>query len=160
MSAQTKKIYLLDTNVLINLYIWLPIHLNNVFWSKLGECLKNGEWVLLDAVVNEIIYQPELKKWCAEQKRLGLIKAITEDHKNRGVEINNQYPMIDISTSKSTVDTYLIAYAEANKLVIFSRESPRKKSTDLFKIPDVCTLLKVERIKEPKVFLETLCFKN
>ena len=160
MSTPNKKIYLLDTNVLIDFALWVPIPLNSVFWSKLAESLKNGDWVLLDVVVDEIMYMPDLKKWCAEQKRLGLVKVVTDDNKNRAIEINNQYTMIDSATLKSTGDTYLIAYAEANRLTIFSRESPRKNQQALFKIPDVCSAMKIDRISKPQVFLQALGFKN
>lgn len=160
MSIPSKKIYLIDTNVLIDFAIWIPIALNNVFWSKLEESLRNGEWILLDVVVDEIMYMPELKKWCQKQKGAGLVKNISDDNRNRAIEINNTYPMIDKVTSKSTVDTYLIAYAEANNLTIFSRESPRKSNTDPYKIPDTCASLKIDRIAKPQPFLTSIGFKN
>ena len=87
-----------------------------------------------------------------------MVKKICDDDKYRAIEINNQYKMIDEITHKSTVDTYLIAYAEINNLGIFSRESPRTKFTDLYKIPDVCDELKIERIKQPIVFLKKIGF--
>ena len=89
-----RKIYVLDTNVLIGFSLWLPISLNNVFWTKTAESLKNGDWVLLDAVIKEIKYSDPLAKWCKEQHQKGLVQTITEYHKARGVAINNQYKMI------------------------------------------------------------------
>ena len=68
--------------------------------------------------------------------------------------------MIDETTGKSTGDTYLIAYAEANKLTIFSREAPRKDNRDLYKIPDVCKELSVSQIYKPKEFIEAIGYKN
>ena len=159
-TSSDKKIYLLDTNVLINFSLWLPIACHDTFWAKLAESLARGEWVLLDLVIKEIRYSPDLQKWCKEQERSSLVKAVGDDHKSRGVEINSQYKMIDEATQKSTVDTYIIAYAEANKLVVFSRESAMKPNGPLYKIPDVCSALGVERIAKPEVFLKAINFKN
>lgn len=159
-ASPQKKIYVLDTNILIGFYQWIPIDLNKNFWTKFEESLKKGEWVLLDVVVDEIKFENDLKKWCVEQKKNSLVKNIDENCRNRGVEINNAYKMIDEATQNSTADTYLIAYAEANNLVIFSREGRRTKDTDLYKIPDVCDILKIEVIRNPIVFLRTIGFKN
>lgn len=156
----TKTRYLLDTNVLIGFSLWKPITLNldKNFWSKFENALEKGEWVLLDVVAKEARYDKDLNRWCLKQGKRGLIKEISEDNKNRAVEINNNYKMIDEATHKSTGDTYLIAYAETNNLGIFSRESPRKFSTELFKIPDVCELLNIKRIRSPKFFLKEIGF--
>ena len=86
------------------------------------------------------------------------IEKIKTDDRNRAAEINNSYKMIDEITFKSTVDTYLIAYAEANNLGIFTRENHRKNMAELYKIPDVCDLLKIKRIKKPKIFLQEIGF--
>ncbi len=67
--------------------------------------------------------------------------------------------MIDDVTQKSTVDTYIIAHAEANNLGIFSRESQRRIPTELYKIPDVCKELNIDRISRPMVFLKTIGFE-
>ena len=155
-----KKVYLPDTNILIGFSFWLPVPLHKVFWAQLAESLERGEWIFLDVVRKEIKYNPELEKWCKEQEKKGFVTAISDDHRARGVEINNQYKMIDETTQKSTVDTYIIAYAEASKSVLFSRESPRKSDKDLYKIPDVCSLLGVERIAKPEVFLKAISFQN
>ena len=145
---------------MIGFSLWLPITLHGVFWAKFAESLAKGEWILLDVVVKEIKYNPDLQKWCKEQEKKGLVKAIDDTHRDRGVEINNSNKMIDAATGKSTVDTYIIAYAEANKLVLFSRESPMKPGDALYKIPDVCSILKVDRIAKPQIFLEAIGFKN
>lgn len=160
MSAPAKKIYLLDTNILISLALWMPLSFNNVFWTKLAESLKNGEWILLDVVVNEIVYMPELKKWCNDQKSLGLMRSISIADKNRAAAINNQYQIIDPVTANSTGDTYLIAYAEVNNLVIFSKEKPRINNQALYKIPDVCRILKITYNDSLKVFLRDIGYQN
>ena len=115
--------------------------------------------LLLDAVVREIKYNSELEKWCKEQGKAGLVKNITDVNKARAVEINNQYKMIDETTQKSTVDTYLIAYAEANSLVVFSREGPKGNGDVLYKIPDVCDKLKIKRIRKPEDFMVAIGYK-
>lgn len=161
ITTQQRKIYVLDANILFGFALWMPIDFNKNFWAKLEESLQNGTWILLDVVVGEVKYDNGgLKKWCEDQRKKGLVKSITDDHKNRGIEINNLYKMIDETSQKSTVDTYLIAYAEANKLVIFSREAFRTNSTDLYKIPDVCKSLNVPTIRMPKDFLDVIDFRN
>lgn len=156
-----KKTYLLDTNILMGFSLWLPIRFNNFFWSQIANALQRGDWVLLDVVAGEIKqHNQELVRWCKEQGQKGLITAIEDSVRERGVEINNQYKMIDESTQKSTVDTYLIAYAEANNLIVFSREGPRRRDTDLYKIPDVCRILKVENIALPEKFMKAIGFQN
>ena len=158
---QNIKRYILDTNALIGFSTWIPIDLNKNFWTKLEESLQNGAWVLLDVVVDEIRYDNDgLKKWCEIQKKKGLLKSIEDAHKNRAVEINNSYKMIDETTGKSTIDTYLIAYAEANQLVVLSRESLRANDSDLYRVPDVCKKLNLRVIKRPKEFLGAIGFKN
>jgi hypothetical protein len=156
----TKIKYLLDTNVLIGFSLWKPISLklNDVFWAEFSNALEKDKWVLLDVVANEVKFDKDLMKWCKEQAKKGLVKKIDDVNRNRAVVINNQYNMIDQSTYKSTVDTYLIAYAEANNLGIFSRESPRIKPTDLYKIPDVCQILNISRLSKPKAFLKEIGF--
>jgi hypothetical protein len=157
----SEKIYVLDTNILFELSLWLPIDLNKPFWTKFEEALQNGKWVLLDVIVDEVRGENDgLKKWCENQKRNGFTKPLEDLHRTRATEINNQYPMIDETTLRSTVDTYLIAYAEAHKLVVFSREGYRKKPEDLHKIPDVCKALNLEVTRKPREFFEMLGYKN
>lgn len=161
MNEDEQEIHVLDTNALIEFSRWLPIDLNKVFWTKLEESLHKGKWILLDIIVDEVKSQNDgLKEWCKHQKQKGFVRPITDDHRNRAVEINAKYKMIDESSGRSTGDTYLIAYAEANKLTIFSREKPRKDPADLYRIPDVCKELNVKRIWQPKIFLEAIGYKN
>lgn len=161
MNDDEQEIHVIDTSALIEFSIWLPIDLNKVFWNKIEESLHEGKWILLDIVVDEIRGQNDgLKDWCKQQKQKGFVRQITDDHRNRAVEINAKYKMIDETTGRSTGDTYLIAYAEANKLTIFSREKPRKDPADLYKIPDVCDQLKVKMIRHPRVFFEAIGYKN
>ncbi|HNZ85790.1 MAG TPA: hypothetical protein PKN90_05630, partial [Paludibacteraceae bacterium] len=47
----TEKIYILDTNILINFSIWCPMEFNEGFWLKLEKLLEEGKWILLDVVV-------------------------------------------------------------------------------------------------------------
>ena len=157
-----KNKYLLDTNILIGFSLWKPmsLQLNNFFWLQFSELLGRGDWILLDVVVNEVNngYDLELKKWCKQQKTNNYIQKISSDNRIRGIEINNIYPMIDQYSQKSTVDTYLLAYAEENNLGIFSREAYRRNSNDLYKIPDVCDILNIKRLRKPKAFLKYIGF--
>ena len=157
-----RKIFVLDTSVLIELAIWLPIDLNNNFWSNLSANLQGGNWVLIDEVMHEIKkkYNPELKVWCDSKNQAGLVRAVMDEDRARGVAINGLYTMIDTATQRSTVDTYLIAFAERNGLTVFTREGGREKTGDPYKIPDVCTRLKIDWIREPHVFFRAMGYKN
>lgn len=162
-SSPVKTKYLLDSNILIGFALWKPIslQLNDAFWFDFSDALSKDKWILLDVVVNEVsagYYDKELKKWCKEQVKNGFVKKISADNKTRSVEINNKYPMIDQYTHKSTVDTYLIAYAEENGLGIFSREAYRRNTSELYKIPDVCGALGIKRLSRPKAFLKEIGF--
>jgi hypothetical protein len=158
--APAKTIYLLDTNVLIGLSLWKPmsLKLNDIFWTEFTEALKQGAWILLDVVADEVKFDTELVAWCKEQKKNKLITELDDDSRDRAVEINKLYPMIDQTTFKSEVDTFIIAYAEANSFGIFSRESPRVGGAGLYKIPDVCDSLHIKRLSKPKAFLKEIGF--
>ena len=150
--------YVMDTNTLIGFSTWIPIGLNKNFWDKLEVALEDKKWILLDVVVKEIIYNKPLVDWCNKQKRKNLLTEICDNDRNKAVEINNQYPMIDQSTHKSTVDTYIIAYALNMKKAVFSRETYKTNSESLFKIPDVCKKLSVSHTKRPEDFLIAIGF--
>jgi hypothetical protein len=156
-SSNGQNKYVLDTNILIGFSIWTPICFHNEFWSKLENCLQEGKWILLDVVVKEVKYNKDLEAWCKKQTGKGLVKDITDDHRNRAAEINNKYPMIDEATQNSVTDPYIIAYAEANKLGIVTREV-HKEADSLYKIPDVCGKLNIEVIKKPEDFLRKINF--
>jgi hypothetical protein len=150
--------YVMDTNTLIGFSIWIPVKLNKTFWDKLASSLQEGKWVLLSAVVKEIKYNEPLEEWCKKQKRKNLASELGEDDKNKAIEINNEYPMIDQATYKSTVDTYIIAYAFNHQMGVFSREIRKTDKEKLYKIPDVCRKLNVKYIKKPEDFLESIGF--
>jgi predicted nucleic acid-binding protein len=159
VSAYAKTKYLLDTNILIKFCYWKPIELrlNDFFWSELSNKLKRGEWVLVDVVVNEITREGKLKDWCEEQVKNGFVVKVDDSVRKRAVEINNLYEMIDQYSGNSTVDTYIIAYAKANGLGVFSDEMKRI-GTGLYKIPDVCELLGIRHTRQPIVFLKNVGF--
>jgi len=152
--------YILDTNILMKFEKWIPIEVNSFFWEKMEETLLLGKWVLLDVVVNEIKWEKNLFNWCKKQKEKGLTTKISDEDRNRGVEINNLYNMIDQNTGKSTTDTYIIAHAEANGLGVFSDEMFKDKDKIFNKIPDVCNALKVKNIRKPILFFRNIGFKN
>ncbi|MDD4358443.1 MAG: DUF4411 family protein [Candidatus Pacebacteria bacterium] len=154
MIMPNNKIYVIDTNILINFSDWVPIRLNNIFWNDLEGLLAKDRWILLDVVVGEIkSSNKDLHNWCMKQKNNDRVKKIEDNDRNRAVEINNNFPMIDETTGRSTVDTYVIAYAEKHNLKIFSKESGRALDNQLFKIPDVCKELSIPYTRTPKVFL-------
>lgn len=160
MSESNPNIYVIDTNALVGFYTWRPFEYSKNFWSKLEAAIRGGEVVLLDVVVDEIIYDSPLKTWAQKQKKNGLVTTITDKVRERAVEINNQYKMVDEETGNSQNDTYIVAYASLNNLRIFSREAPRKTGSDLYKIPDVCEKLGVNYTRSPRYFLSCIGYRE
>lgn len=158
----TENVYILDTNILINFSLWCPVEFNREFWFKLESLLEAKKWVLLDVVYNEsaYAYDREFKLWLKKQKDKKMVIKIGDDVKNRAIEINSQYPMINNATGNSTGDTYIVAYAEINHLNIFTHEKKRDTANDLYKIPDVCDELHIKCIRYPRQFMKQMGFKN
>lgn len=152
--------YVMDTSMLIGFSRWIPISLNRSFWDKLEVSLQEGKWVLLDIVVNEVRSNKPLEDWCKRQKTNGRVTNISDDDKNGGIKINNDYPMIDQVTFKSETDTYIIAHALNNRIGVFSTEMQKLPNDKLYKIPDVCRQLSVRFTHIPKDFLISIDFKN
>ncbi len=159
-NAERDRVFVLDTNILIEMDRWMPFKLCPEFWKHLEQALHGGKWVLLDVVVKEVTYPQELVDWCKKQKDVGYVTKIGDDHKQRGADINSRHPMIDQASGKSESDTYIIAYAEMTGKVVFSREGGKKQNEALFKIPDVCKLLNVPSIREPLEFYEKIGFSS
>lgn len=153
-----QTIYVVDANILFGFSIWNPLEFKPAFWSKFEKALEDKKWVLLDVVVGEVIYEGELKKWCKQQKDKGLVTAIDDEIRNLAVEVNNKYQMINTETGNSSVDPFIIAYASKNGLGIFTREIYKTPGESLFKIPDVCALLKIPYIKNPTRFMKSIGF--
>lgn len=153
--------YVLDTNVLIRFAFWCPIKYNSSFWVELEKLLLKREVILLDVVFKEIQTSDKVfKRWLKKQKDGGLITKVDDSVRNKALEINNKYNIIDSETHKSTGDTYIIAYAVLNNLAVFTEESRKRPYHKLNKIPDVCNFLKVNYTRKPVVFMNDLGFKN
>jgi hypothetical protein len=153
--------YVVDTNVFIDLDLWYPFECSSGFWSQLKKALEQKKFILLDVVVDEIKYsRANFKKWLEEQKKNGFVTKISDEAREKAVEINNKYKMIDENSGNSQIDTYLIAYALLNNLKIFTREGPRKKLDELYKIPDTCKELGIECIRSPKLFFSHIGYKG
>jgi len=159
MNSEAKQpVYVVDTNVLIGFSTWNPLEFKSDFWSKFERALEDKRWVLLDVVVGEIIYDGELKKWCKRQKDKGLITVIDDEIKNLATEINNKYKMINTETGNSSVDPFVVAFASKNGFGICTREIYKTNGEPLFKIPDVCDILKIPCIKNPTRFMKSIGF--
>lgn len=158
--GEQNRIFVLDTNILIEMNRWVPLGLCPEFWHLLAQGLEDKKWVLLDIVVNEVGSPRPLVDWCKKQKDAGYVIEIEDKHRQRGVEINSLHKMIDETSGKSETDTYLIAFAEMTNTVILSREGPKKPSETLFKIPDVCGKLNVSCSREPAEFYRQIGFTS
>ena len=159
MNSEAKQpVYVVDTNVLIGFSTWNPLEFKSEFWSKFEKALEDKKWVLLDVIVDEIIYDSELKRWCKRQRDSGLVTVIDDEIKNLATEINNKYKMINTETGNSSVDPFVVAFASKNGFGICTREIYKTNGESLFKIPDVCDILKIPCIKNPTRFMKSIGF--
>jgi predicted nucleic acid-binding protein len=154
--SHNDTVYIVDANFLINFHKWMPRSLFPAFWQELEQTLQEGRWVLLDVVVSEVTREGPMKRWCKKQEQAGLVAKVTDTDKLAGAEINNQYPMIDANSGRSTNDTYIIAHAKANGYGVASAEVPRINDSKPYKIPDVCEELKIPRIRKAEVLYKRL----
>ena len=76
-SSQQNTVYIVDANFFINFHKWLPRYRFPAFWNELEKALRDGKWILLDVIVNEIRGERELKKWCDKQEKDGYLTSIT-----------------------------------------------------------------------------------
>lgn len=150
--SNNDTVYIVDANFLINFHKWMPRSTFPAFWQELERTLGEGKWILLDVVVAEVTREGPMKQWCTKQKQAGLITKVTDTDKLAGAEINNEYPMIDVNSGRSTTDTYIIAHARANGYGVVSDESPRINESKPYKIPDVCAALNIPYRRKPAGF--------
>ena len=140
--------YVIDTNILISFRIFTPMNIHKTFWNRMTDAVKQGKLIFIQDVAEEC-KDPFLKLWLKTVSNS--VTRIDDNLRNRAIEINNQYPMIDrtSTTIKSQADPVIIAFAEKNKDIVFSHEKNRKKDDDLYKIPDVCEILKIRCVRWP-----------
>ncbi len=160
MSKNTAKTaYIFDTNILIGFGIFTPISFHKNFWDKLESTLKDEKWILLDVVLKEVTYPPDLVEWCKKMNEKGYVTKIDDSHRERAVQINLEYKMIDEVEQKSEADTYIVAFSEAHgNICVCTREGYRDESKpdSLYKIPDVCRKLNIKYKRLPKDFLSAI----
>ena len=155
--------YLIDANILISLDIFTPREYHLDFWAGLKEQIAKGNIILLDVIYDEC-KSPHLKKWLDKEiKAAGLITPVSTDIKNKGLALNKKYGIITkdaVGRIKSAADTYLIAYAKKNGLVIFTYESKRRDVQAPMKIPDVCDAQKVPYQRLTRHVMNVLKFRS
>jgi hypothetical protein len=164
MSPLTSTKYILDTNILIDLNIWLPKSKFPKFWDKMHISLKGGKWVLLDVVADEIWKfqgKQDLGLWCSEQKTNKLITK-TDACLDRSVEIQDAYNIVDLVKRKSEADPTIVAFAESDISIykIFTRERHKGPGDQFFKMPDVCNILRIKYTRKVDEFYDHIDFKE
>ena len=159
---QQNNVYVLDTNIFINLKIFLPPEMFVLFYEKLFSSIKEGKVVLLECVLKELEKgtNNELDIFLQKCKDNNLITK-TDSFIERGVEINNNYKMIDETSRKSEADTIIIAFCEQSEYyILLTREGYKKENDFLYKIPDVCKILKVKFNRKMEDFYNYIGYKE
>lgn len=145
--------YIIDTDVLIQLYDSLPMEIYQTQWNLLGEYIKEGKIILCETVCKEIKKAEELKKWLEQFKDL-IIPCYTPEVIIEAKTIINAYPkLIDIYNPSDQSDPYVIALAKLNKFTVLTNEtySEGGKKT---KIPYVCKELEIEYMNTRQFYQE------
>ena len=153
--------YVIDTNILINLIIYLPIEHHPTFWKWLERQIKEGHIIILDVVAEECKHG-NIKKWVygAAVKRY-IVN--TDDLMTSAAEIEKEYKLItkEEDIIKSKADPIIIAYAQKNSGVgVFTQERKKKPGETQNKIPDVCEALGVPYDRWPEKVWKVLHFKK
>ena len=157
--------YVIDTNILINFDIFTPQKIHKKFWANMEAAIDSGNIIIIKDVADECKHQ-SIKKLVDGLDANGKIVKVSSDIRARALEINDEFNMIttvgqDASGSpiiKSEADPVIIAYAEANKYTVFTRESKRGPRANQslgstirkpMKIPAVCDALGVDCERSP-----------
>lgn len=158
----TKK-YVLDTNILINLKVFLPPSKFGLFYKKLFITIESKKVILLDCVYEELKrgQNKELNSFLADCKNNGLIENTTSLIE-KSVEINDKYKMIDEISKKSQADPVILAYCNQDNInnILLTREGYKKLSDELYKIPDVCKELNIKYDRKMNNFYEHIDYKE
>ena len=154
---QSKKSYVIDTNILINFRIFTPMSIHITFWKQLSEAVTNKTIVIIRDVADEC-KDREIEPWVNRQE----VTEISDDIRERAIEINNKYLLIteEDGIKKSKADPVIIAYAEKNQSVVFTQEAKRKSNSDPMKIPDVCNALSIRCERWPDKVFEDINFRK
>ena len=153
---QTKKPYIIDTNILINFRIYTPMNIHIIFWEQLSEIIREGKIIIKD--VADECTRRKLKNWVNKQR----IEQVPDGVYKRAAEINNKYQLItqEGQFKKSEADPVIIAYAEIHSGIVFTQEAKRKSDSEPRKIPDVCKALRIQYQRWPDNVFEDIKFKE
>lgn len=161
--ANIKRKYILDTNILINLKVFLPPSRFKLFYKKLFIATVNIKVVLLDCVYEELKKgnNKELNSFLADCQNANLVES-TVHLIAYSVEVNDKYKMIDEISKKSQADPIIIAYCNQDSInnVLLTREGYKKPSDELYKIPDVCTKMNIKCERSMNNFYEHIDYKE
>ena len=151
-----RKPYIIDTNILINFRIFTPMSVHVTFWKQFNEAVENGTIIIIREVADEC-KDSEINEWVKSQRIIE-----TDDVQKRAIEIDDKYHLITQKEgiTKSAADPVIIAYAEKNNGIVFTREAKRKLDDTPMKIPDVCEALSIKYQRWPDQFFKNIKFKT
>ncbi len=162
-NVKSVKKYILDTNILINLKVFLPPSKFKLFYEKLFTATENKKVVLLDCVYGELKKgsNQELDSFLEDCKKNALVEATIHLIQN-SAEINDKYPMIDQVSKKSEADPVIIAYCNQDPAsnILLTREGYRRGVSELYKIPDVCKEMGIKFERSMNKFYEHIEYKE
>ncbi len=163
--------YVIDANILINFSIFAPPSTHKTFWMNMEEAVNTDKIIIIRDVADECKYG-FINAWVEQFEATGKIINVNDKVKQRSLNINNTFKMITQvnnssgqSISKSEADPVIIAYAEANKYIVFTREGEQwvglnkpltSSHKQTMKIPAVCRELKVKLERSPENVLPNI----
>lgn len=143
--------YLLDTNFFIQAHrSYYPLDVVESFWERTKELAKNGHIISIDKVKKEIYdkssHEDELKIWCDDNLGKHFFHGTDEalPHYIQIVQwvnsMRHQYhdSAIEEFLQADLADSWLVAYAMKESLVIVTYERSAPDARKRVKIPEVC----------------------
>ena len=147
----TSQIGLLDADVLIAAHrnYYAP-DLCSGFWNCITHHLTSERLLIIDRVLTEIKYPPELVAWVKQAPQSALVPT-TAPNVVRAysmvmdwVQNNPQFTQAAKNAFAGKADGWLVAYASANSLDVVTNEVFEPNVRKDVKLPNVCRQFKVD----------------
>lgn len=144
-------VYLLDTNIFITAKNELPMDVYPSFWRVLAQLATNGSFKSIKKVEEEIRKgKDELVDWIDKNLPKDFFIPDTLDTLAKLSTVSQWATMSSIYTQAAkqefaaVADSWIIAEALSQSMIIITRETPDPSCKKRVKIPDVCNAVGVK----------------
>lgn len=149
------RLYIFDTSAFAKLNRDYPRENLSIVWEKVEEVVGEKRLISSEVVYREILKGNDyLSRWAKENR--DIFHPLSKDIQNVTRSIINEYQsIIDFKRNKSGADPFVIAFAKVVNGIVVTEEKP-SGGPDKVKIPDVCSLMKIQCVN----FLTVLKFEK